>query len=65
MIDWVVSDVDQRYDAPALAVSTTAPPSQNVVGPPAVIVAGGGVVSVMVTVPEAEKQLIESVTTTL
>jgi hypothetical protein len=33
--------VDQRYDAPADAVSVTLPPAQNVVGPPAVIVAVG------------------------
>jgi len=37
----VVAPVDQRYDVPLDAVSVTLPPAQNVVGPPAVIVAVG------------------------
>ena len=37
----VVAPFDQRYVLPALAVSVTLPPAQNVVGPPAVIVAVG------------------------
>jgi hypothetical protein len=36
-IDRVVAPFDQRYDAPAEAVSVTLPPVQNVVGPDAVI----------------------------
>ena len=44
LIDCVVAPVDQRYELAALAVSVTLPPSQNVVGPPAVMtgVAGRG-----------------------
>ena len=41
MIACVVAPFDQRYVLPALAVSVTLPPAQNVVGPPAVIVAAG------------------------
>src|SRR5260221_11935849 len=37
----VVAPFDQRYDEALLAVSVTLPPAQNVVGPPAVIVATG------------------------
>ena len=41
MIDRVVAPVDQRYVKPAGAVSVTLPPSQNVVGPDAVMVVFG------------------------
>ena len=41
VIDGVVAPLDHRYELPALAVSVTLPPAQNVVGPPAVIVAVG------------------------
>ena len=41
-IDCVVAPFDQRYDAPALAVSVTEPPAQNVVGPDAEIVGIAG-----------------------
>jgi hypothetical protein len=41
LIDCVVAPVDQRYDAPLDAVSVTLPPAQNVVGPPAVMLAVG------------------------
>ena len=41
MIDCVVAPVDQRYDVPLDAVSVTLPPAQNVVGPPAVMLAVG------------------------
>src|SRR5258708_2929341 len=41
VIDEVVAPLDQRYEEPADAVSVTEPPAQNVVGPPAVIVAVG------------------------
>ena len=33
--------MDQRYDDPLDAVSVTLPPAQNVVGPPAVMMAVG------------------------
>lgn len=38
----VVAPFDQRYDDPALEVSVTESPSQNVVGPPAVIAGAAG-----------------------
>src|SRR6266850_6055029 len=56
VIDCVVAPFDQAYDAPLLAVSTTEPPAQNVVGPPAVI-AGAGGFAFMVTVVGAEVAL--------
>jgi ribonuclease PH len=45
----VVAPFDQRYDAPADAVSVTLPPAQNVVAPLAVIAATGGSMTVTVT----------------
>ncbi len=45
-IDCVAAPFDQRYEEPLLAVSITLPPAQNVVGPPAVIVATGFVLTV-------------------
>jgi hypothetical protein len=45
----VVSPVLQRYDEPELAVKTTLPPEQKVIGPPAVIVAVGNALTVTVT----------------
>ncbi len=39
VIEAVVAPVLQRYDEPELAVKTTLPPEQKVIGPPAVIVA--------------------------
>ena len=41
MIEDVVAPLDHRYDDPLEAVSVTLPPAQNVVGPPAAIVAVG------------------------
>ena len=38
LMDCVVAPVDQRYVKPAGALRVTDPPSQNVVGPPAVTV---------------------------
>jgi hypothetical protein len=38
----VVAPVDHRYVVPALEVSVTLPPEQNVVGPPAVMVGAAG-----------------------
>ena len=41
---WVVIPFDQRYEAyPAVAVSTTLPPSQNSMGPLAVITGATGI----------------------
>ena len=40
-MDGVVAPVDQRYDEPLEAISVTLPPAQNVIGPPAVIMAVG------------------------
>ena len=41
-VDCDVAPFDQRYEALAGAVSVTEPPSQNVVGPPAVTTGVGG-----------------------
>jgi hypothetical protein len=38
----VVAPVDHKYVVPALDVNVTLPPSQKVVGPPAVIVGADG-----------------------
>ena len=45
----VISPVDQRYDEAALVVSVTLPPAQNVVEPPAEIVAVGYALTVIRT----------------
>jgi hypothetical protein len=45
LMDCVVAPLDQRYEEPALALSVTLPPGQNVVGPEAVIVGVGQVVT--------------------
>jgi hypothetical protein len=55
LIDCVVSALDQRYDAPAFAVSVTLPPRQKVVGPDGVIVAVG-VETLTVTLFDADGQ---------
>jgi hypothetical protein len=52
-MDTVVWPVDQTFPKGALEVSTTLPPEQKVVGPPAVIVGVGGV-GLRVTVTGAE-----------
>ena len=49
VIEDVVAPVLQRYDEPELAVKTTLPPEQKVIGPPAVIVAVGNALTVTVT----------------
>ena len=46
VIDCVVPPDDQSQELPALAVNVTLPPGQNVVGPPAVIVAAGAAFTV-------------------
>ena len=55
LMDCVVAPFDHRYELPAFAVSVTLPPAQNVVGPPAVIVAVG--VALTVTAVAAEVAL--------
>ena len=64
LIDCVVAPFDQRYDAPALAVSATESPVQNVVGPDGVIVAVGGALTVTVVVPDIVLQPFSFVTVT-
>jgi hypothetical protein len=65
LIDDEVAPVDQRYDEPALAVSVTEPPSQNVVGPLASIVATGFAFTVTVVAEEVVLQPFAFVTVTL
>jgi hypothetical protein len=64
-MDCVVAPFDQRYESPALAVSVTEPPLQNVVGPAAVIVASGAAVTVTVAGAEVVLQPLALVTVTL
>ena len=63
-IDCVVAPFDQRYDAPALAVSVTEPPAQNVVGPDGVIVAVGVALTVTVVAADVALQPFSFVTVT-
>ena len=65
VIDCEVAPVDQRYELPALAVSVTLPPSQNVVGPPALIVATGGSLTVTVVGADVALQPLPFVIVTL
>jgi len=51
-IDWLVAPFDHKYELPALDVSVTLLPPQNIVGPPAVIV-GGSEQTMMVNEPPA------------
>lgn len=60
-MEGVVSDVDQRYDMPAGAVSVTLPPEQNVVGPLAVTVATGSGLTVTAVAGEVTKHPLPSV----
>lgn len=64
VIDCVVAPVDQVFPVVEEEVSTTEPPEQNVVGPPAVIIGTGGVgftVTVVATDVE-EQEPLETVT---
>jgi hypothetical protein len=61
----VVAPVDQRYDTPLDAVSVTLPPAQNVVGPPAVMVAVGLALTVTAVDAEVALQPFALVTVTL
>jgi hypothetical protein len=65
LIDDVGAPLDQRYDAPLLAVSVTEPPVQNVVGPEVVIVADGSALTVTVVAEEVALQPFAFVTVTL
>ena len=65
LIDCVVAPVDQRYDEPLDAVRVTLPPAQNVVGPPAVIVAVGSALTVTTVGEDVALQLFAFVTVTL
>ena len=65
VIDCVVAPFDQRYDAPALAVSVTEPPVQNVVAPEGVMVAAGAVFTVTVVAADVVLQPLALVTVTL
>jgi len=53
------------HELPALAVNVTLPPGQNVVGPPAVIVAKGNGFTVTDTGELVAEQLFAFVTVTL
>lgn len=62
-MDCVIAPVDQRYDAPALAVKVTAPPGQKVVEPLAVIAAVGFALMLTATAAEvAEHEPLLTVT---
>ena len=60
----VVAPLDQEYDAPLFAVSVTEPPAQNVVGPPALIVALGSELTVTLVGAEVALQPLALVTVT-
>jgi len=65
LIDCVVAPLDHAYVNPAGAVSVTAPPSQNVVGPLALIVGvDGSAFTVMVIGALVALQPFGSVTVT-
>jgi hypothetical protein len=61
----VVAPVDQRYDDPLDAVSVTLPPAQNVVGPPAVMLAAGLALTVTDVGDDVALQPLAFVTVTL
>jgi hypothetical protein len=63
-IDCVTAPFDQRYEAPLDAVSVTLPPAQNVVGPPAVMLAVGFGLTVTTVGDEAALQPFAFVTVT-
>ena len=65
VIDCVVAPFDQRYDELADAVSVTLPPAQNVVGPPAVMLAPGFAFAVTTVGVDVALQPFASVTVTL
>ena len=65
VMDCEVTEVDQRYDIPAGAVSVTLPPGQKVVEPLAVIVVGGNGLTVTVNGGDDAMQPAASVMVTL
>ena len=65
MIARVVAPLDQRYDTAGEDVSTTLPPAQKVVGPPAVIAGVGSGFTVTAVDVEVPEQPFASVTVTL
>ena len=65
MMDGVIAPVDQRYEAPELAVSVTEPPAQNEVEPDGVMVACGWALTVTVVGAEVALQPFALVTVTL
>jgi hypothetical protein len=64
-IDDVVAPVDQRYELPLDAVSVTLPPAQNVVGPPAVMLAVGLAFAVTTVGEDVALQPLALVTVTV
>ena len=58
VIDCVVAPVLHNHDVPADAVKVTDPPVQNVVGPPAVIVATGNAFIVTTNAGDVNEQLL-------
>ena len=65
LIDGVIAPLDQRYDDPLDAVSVTLPPAQNVVEPPAVMLATGLAFAVTTVGVDIALQPFASVTVTL
>jgi hypothetical protein len=65
VIDCVVAPFDQRYEAPLEAVNVTLPPAQNVVEPPAVMVAVGLALTVTAVAADVVLQPFAFVTATL
>ena len=65
MIACVVAPVLHNQDAPADAVSVTEPPLQNVVGPPAVIVADGSGLTVTTVAADTAEHPAALVTVTV
>ena len=65
VIACVVAPLLHNQDAPADAVSTTDPPVQNVVGPPAVIVAAGNGFTVTAVAADVAEQPAALVTVTV
>ena len=65
MIDCVVAPFDQRYEEPALDVSVTEPPVQNVVDPEGVIVGVVAVFTVTEVADDVALQPLAFVTITL
>jgi hypothetical protein len=64
LIACVVAPFDQRYEVPLDAVSVTLPPAQNVVGPPAVMLAVGLALTVTVVGDDVALQPFVFVTVT-